>query len=137
MTLNRNSLSCDFQNKTVIYFLTFLTCLFIWFGFSSNIIISILGWTFAFVAFKLLDTALSLSRKILRGDFFILKSHVTKVNDDSIETSNGEIVLNLVLGNDFKQGDDIFLIVINDIISAIYNCNKYNLDEDLETFIKN
>ena len=44
---------------------------------------------------------------------------------------------NLVLGNDFKQGDDIFLIVINDIISAIYNCNKYNLDEDLETFIKN
>ena len=137
MTLNRNSLSCYFQNKTVIYFLTFLTCLFIWFGFSSNIIISILGWTFAFVAFKLLDTALSLSRKILRGDFFILKSHVTKVNDDSIETSNGEIVLNLVLGNDFKQGDDIFLIVINDIISAIYNCNKYNLDEDLETFIKN
>lgn len=137
MTLNRNSLSCDFQNKTVIYFLTFLTCLFIWFGFSSNIIISILGWTFAFVAFKLLDTALSLSRKILKGDFFILKSHVTKVNDDSIETSNGEIVLNLVLGNDFKQGDDIFLIVINDIISAIYNCNKYNLDEDLETFIKN
>lgn len=137
MTLNRNSLSCDFQNKTVIYFLTFLTCFFIWFGFSSNIIISILGWTFAFVAFKLLDTALSLSRKILKGDFFILKSHVTKVNDDSIETSNGEIVLNLVLGNDFKQGDDIFLIVINDIISAIYNCNKYNLDEDLETFIKN
>ena len=137
MTLNRNSLSCDFQNKTVIYFLTFLTCLFIWFGFSSNIIISILGWTFAFVAFKLLDTALSLSRKILKGDFFILKSHVTKVNDDSIETSNGEIVLNLVLGNDFKQGDDIFLIVVNDIISAIYNCNKYNLDEDLETFIKN
>lgn len=137
MTLNRNSLSCDFQNKTVIYFLTFLTCLFIWFGFSSNIIISILGWTFAFVAFKLLDTALSLSRKILKGDLFILKSHVTKVNDDSIETSNGEIVLNLVLGNDFKQGDDIFLIVINDIISAIYNCNKYNLDEDLETFIKN
>ena len=137
MTLNRNSLSCDFQNKTVIYFLTFLTCLFIWFGFSSNIIISILGWAFAFVSFKLLDTALSLSRKILKGDFFILKSHVTKVNDDSIETSNGEIVLNLVLGNDFKQGDDIFLIVINDIISAIYNCNKYNLDEDLETFIKN
>lgn len=137
MTLNRNSLSCDFQNKTVIYFLTFLTCLFIWFGFSSNIIISILGWTFAFVAFKLLDTALSLSRKILKGDFFILKSRVTKVNDNSIETSNGEIVLNLVLGNDFKQGDDIFLIVVNDIISAIYNCNKYNLDEDLETFIKN
>ena len=67
-----------------------------------------MGWAFAFVSFKLLDTALSLSRKILKGDFFILKSHVTKVNDDSIETSNGEIVLNLVLGNDFKQGDDIF-----------------------------
>lgn len=137
MELNRNFVAGEFQNKTIIFVLTFATCFFIWFGFSRNITVSIIGWMLALCSFRLLDTTLSTSRKILKGDFYILKSRILGVDDETINTDIEEIPAALVLGNNFERDDEVFMFFIDNIVVSIYGCDEYSLDEDLKGFLKN